>query len=108
MVYLGASDALVAQGRAKQSCDLYSTRYLGWVDNGRGNVEVAAIERAASLAAEDGRIPLVFLRGGVRPLAQKRADELGVALLNFRARDSALDGWNERGRAIVANGLAAP
>lgn len=107
MVFLGAADALVSVGAAPHSCDLYSSVYLAWVDNSRGNLDVAAVERAASVAAHDGRIALIFLRGGVRPVAQERADALGVALLNYRAMDSALDGRNSLGREIVANGLGA-
>lgn len=105
MIYLGASDAVVAVGAARAACDLYSSRYLGWVDNGRGNLDVTSVERAASYAAADGRKPLIFLRGGVRPAAQHRADALGVALLNYRERDSALDGRSQVGREIVAMGL---
>jgi len=41
----------------------------------------------------------------VRPVAQERADALGVALLNYRARDSALDGRSRIGREVVATGL---
>lgn len=108
MVFLGASDTVAAQGAARQFCDLYSSRYLGWVDNGRGNLDVGSVEQAASYAVTDGRQPLIFLRGGVRPVAQERADALGVALLNYRARDSALDGRSRLGREIIATGLAGP
>lgn len=106
MVFLGALDALIAEGPIRASCDLYSSRYLGWVDNGRGNLDVDAVEKAAALAAADGRRPLIFLRGGVRPVAQERADAIGVALLNYRERDSALDGRSRLGREIVGTGLA--
>jgi len=107
MIFLGASDAVVAEGEVRQSCDLYSSRYLGWVDNGRGNLDVDAVEKAARLAKADGRLPLIFLRGGVRPVAQQKADALGVALLNYRARDSALDGRSQLGRELLVSGLAA-
>lgn len=107
MVYLGASDTVVSVGAARESCDLYSSRYLDWVDNARGNLDVDAVEKAAMLAAADGRRALIFLRGGVRPITQERADALGVALLNYRARDSALDGRSKLGREIIAAGLAA-
>jgi hypothetical protein len=40
-------------------------------------------------------------------LARELADDLGVALLNYRARDSALDGRSKLGREIIATGLAA-
>jgi hypothetical protein len=106
MIYLGAPDTVVAVGVARESCDLYSSHYIGWVDNARGNLDVDAVERAAMLAAADGRRALIFLRGGVRPVAQQRADTLGVALLNYRARDSALDGRSKLGREIVATGLS--
>lgn len=106
MVFLGAYDTVVSQGSARGSCDLYSSRYIAWVDNGRGNLDVNAVETAARLAATDGRQALIFVRGGVRPVAQQRADTLCVALLNYRARDSALDGRSRLGRQIVATGLA--
>lgn len=105
MVFLGASDTTISRGPVRESCDLYSSRYVAWVDNGRGNLDVDAVETAARLAAADGRQALIFLRGGVRPVAQQRADALGVALLNYRARDSALDGRSRLGREIVATGL---
>lgn len=106
MVYLGAWDTVVSGATARDSCVLYSSRYLAWVDNGRGNLDVVAVENAAALAATDGREPLIFLRGGVRPVAQERADALGVALLNYRERDRALDGRSRLGREIIATGLA--
>lgn len=106
MVYLGATDAAASSGRAKDLCDLFSSGYLAWVDNGRGNLDVGPIEIAATLAASDGRSPLIFLQGGVRPAAQQRADALGVALLNYHARDGSLAGRNSLGRAIVQEGLA--
>lgn len=105
MIYLGAADSVVATGGTGEFCDLYSSRYLGWVDNGRGNLDVDAVEKAAAFAAADGRQPLIFLRGGVRPVAQERADVLEVALLNYRERDRALDGRSRLGRKIIATGL---
>lgn len=106
MIYLGATDSVVSTGIARNSCDLYSSHYLCWVDNGRGNLDVDVVETAAARAAADGRQPLIFLRGGVRPIAQERADVLGVALLNYRERDRALDGRSRLGREIIATGLA--
>lgn len=106
MVYLGATDAVASSGRAKDLCDLFSSRYLAWVDNGRGNLDVGPIEIAATLAASDGRSPLIFLQGGVRPSAQQRADALGVALLNYHARDGSLAGRSRLGRAALQAGLA--
>ena len=81
--------------------------YLGWVNNGRGNLGTDAVETAARLAASDGRRALIFLRGGVRPIAQQRADALGVALFNYHATDGSLAGRNKFGRDALAQGLAA-
>jgi hypothetical protein len=105
MVFLGALDVVVARDGERQLCDLYSRLYLAWVTDERGNVDVAAVSRAAAVAASDGRLPLVFLPGGVRPIARERADALGVALLRYRANDGALDGVNTLGRQLRADGL---
>lgn len=106
MVYLGATDAVLSEGPTKELCDLFSSRYLAWVDNGRGNLDVGPIEMAATVSASDGRSPLIFVQGGVRPSAQQRADALGVALLNYHARDGSLAGRSRLGRAAVQIGLA--
>lgn len=107
MVHLGADDTHASEGPARDVCDLYSSHFLGWVENRRGNLEVDAVERAAATSAGDGRSPLLFLPGGVFPEARDRADALGVALLRFRARDGALDGVNGLGRHARSVGLAA-
>ena len=86
MIDLGATDTVVAIGALRQLCDLYSARYLAWVDNRRGNLDVDPVDAAAALAASDGRCALIFVQGGVRPVAQERADALGVALLLSRSR----------------------
>jgi predicted RecB family endonuclease len=91
MVYLGAADAVEAKGEAGLACDIYSGRYLAWVDNRRGNLDVDVVERAAATAGVDGRRPIVFAPGGIRPSAQQRADELGVALLRFGSYDGGLE-----------------
>lgn len=106
MAFLGAEDVVVASDSAKDVCDLYSTRYLAWVCDKRGNLDVDAVERAASVATSDGRVPLIFVPGGVRPIARERADALGVALLRYRANDGALDGANVLGRQLCVNGPA--
>lgn len=108
MVHLGVRDTVVVKDGAYRSCDLYSSHYLGWVDNGRGNLDADSVENAAGVAAADGRRELIFLRGGVRPVAQQRADELGVALLNYRERDSSLDGRSQLGREFVALTVYSP
>lgn len=105
MIYLGATDTVVSAGQAKDLCDLYSARYLGWVFNDRGNLDVGPVEAAATLAGSDGRSPLIFIQGGVRPIAQQRADMLGVALLNYHARDGSLAGRSKLGRATLQLGL---
>lgn len=103
MIYLGAADTVTASGSIRELCDLYSSRYLAWVDNGRGNLDVDAVERAASLASSDGRQALIFLRGGVRPIAQQRADALGVALMNYHAQDGSLAGRSKLGRELLSS-----
>lgn len=106
MLYLGAADTVIARGDSRRLCDLYSRRYLAWVSDLRENLDVGIIEEAARIAGSDGRHPLVFVPGGVRPIARERADTLGVALLRYRPLDGALDGANALGRQLCASGLA--
>ena len=106
MVYLGAPDVVVAAKSMNHLCDLYSSRFLAWVDNRRGNLGPDFVQRAASIAAGDGRYPLVFLSGGVLPEAQDRADAAGVALLRFDAQGGNLDGANRVGQQTRGSGLA--
>lgn len=105
MVYLGAVDTVIARDAVRELCDLYSGRYVGWVRDGRGNLDVDLVDKAADVAAHYGRLPLIFVPGGVRPVARERADSLGVALLRYRATDGALDGANALGRQVCTNGL---
>lgn len=108
MVYLGAVDAVAAQGSAQRTCDLYSTNYLGWVDNRQGNLDIDVVEKAARVAGIDGRSALIFVPGGVFPVARQRADLLGVGILRYDAHGGALDGANSVGRRFVSSGLASP
>ena len=105
MVYLGAADTVIARGDSRHLCDLYSRRYLAWVSDARGNLDLGIVDEAARIAASDGRLPLVFVPGGVRPVARERADARGVALLRYRPLDGALDGANALGRQLCASGL---
>lgn len=105
MLYLGAVDAVVADGPASEVCDLYSSRYLAWVASRRGNLESDVVERAAAASAADGRQALVFVAGGVFPTVQDRADALAVGLLRFDARSGDLDGANAAGRGVLSSGL---
>lgn len=106
MAHLGAVDVVRSSGDTREACDLYSSGYLAWVSDSRGNLDVTMVDHAASVASSDGRLPLIFLPGGVRPTAKERAHACGVALLRYRANDGALDGANELGRQLRANGLA--
>ena len=106
MIHLGALDTVLASDATRAVCDLYSTRFLAWVDNRRGNVGLDVVERAAAIAAGDGRYPLVFLSGGVLPEAQDRADAVGLALIRFDAQGGNLDGANRAGRILRGRGLA--
>lgn len=105
MVRLGATDTVVAGRGDGGVCDLYSSRYLAWVESRRGNLEMQIVERAAAISANDGRAALVFLAGGVFPTVQDRADALAVSLLRFDPRSGDLDGANAFGRRVLASGL---
>lgn len=105
MVYLGATDAVEAVGPVRVVCDLYSRRFIAWVDNGRGNLGQDLVRRAASVASEDGRRPLVFVRGGVPSEARQQADALGVALFWYASIDGRLEGVSALGSQFRASGL---
>lgn len=107
MTYLGASDVVIAADQVRPICDLYGSRFLAWVHNRRGNLGLDVVEKAAAVAAADGRHPLVFLSGGALPEAQDRADALGIALLRFDAQGGNLDGANRIGRRLRVSGMAA-
>lgn len=102
MNYLGVTDAVVAAGESRQVCDLYGSRYVGWVENKRGNLAVGLVEHAAAVVAADGRWALIFARHGVSPAARVRADELGIAIFGFDPRGGTLDGVNLLGRDLLA------
>ncbi len=105
MLRLGATDVVVARDQASEVCDLYSSRYLAWVESRRGNLNMDVVERAGAIASSDGRSALVFLAGGVFPTVQDRADALAVGLLRFDARAGDLNGANSIGRRALASGL---
>jgi predicted RecB family endonuclease len=105
MAYLGAADTVVASADVRQTCDLYSNRFVAWVDHHRGNLDPELVERAARISFTDGRRPLIFARGGVLPDAQVRADALGVALFCYVAIDGSLEGANGLGYQLRAGGL---
>lgn len=107
MIYLGAGDTVVASGAAVQACDLYSAKFLAWVENRAANLEIERVNRAATVSAANGRPALIFVRHGVLPDARERADELGVAVFGFDPKSGTLDGVNLLGRALSAKGLSA-
>lgn len=107
MWHLGATDTIVTVGASRTVCDLLSNRYLAWVDNHRGNLEIDRVTRAAYVALNDGRQPLIFKRGGFRLDAQKRADLDGVALFSYVPSDAFLAGANALGHDLRLNGLLA-
>jgi hypothetical protein len=106
MIYLGAAETVAASGDARELCDLYSSRYLAWVDNRRGNLGLGEVDAAARLSSSDGRRAMIFVQGGFRPVARQRADELGVVLLRFDAINGSLEGGNQLGFEVCASGLA--
>ncbi|MFF1571402.1 hypothetical protein ACFVWR_01540 [Leifsonia sp. NPDC058292] len=105
MLRLGATDTVISRGEEAEVCDLYSARYLAWVESRRGNLDPEVVERAASVSSSDGRAALVFIAGGVFPSVQDRADALAIGLLRFDARAGDLDGANAVGRRVLASGL---
>jgi hypothetical protein len=105
MVYLGAGKVVAATGATRELCGLYSTSCVAWVDNRVGNIGVDAIERAAGLATFDGRLPVVFVSGGIRPAAMRRANALRVPILRYRPEDAALEGVTPLGRQLRRSGF---
>lgn len=99
---LGATDTAIATGDSRQACDLYSSIYLGWVDNDRGNLDVELVERAAAVVAADGRRGLIFAGHGVSPFARAKAEAFGIAVFRFDAQGGTLDGVNLLGRELFA------
>jgi hypothetical protein len=108
MVHLGATDTTVAEGPTQAICDLFSSRYVAWVENGRGNLDVDHVLRAAQVSAADGRQAIVFKQGGVRLEARRAADRRGVALLLYVPSDAVLEGANFVGSRLRDLGLQAP
>lgn len=100
-------DTVVATGAVRQVCDLYSAHYLGWVDNQGRNLEVDVVERAVSAFGVDGRLPVIFARGGIRSAAWQRAETSGVGLLWFDPQNASLDGGNSIGRKLCASGMVS-
>lgn len=105
MVHLGAADAVVATGPTRTVCDLFSSRYVAWVDNRREALDLETVVRAAEVAARDGRQPMIFKRGGIRAEAQLFADSRGVALFAYVPSDGLLEGANPLGYQLRASGL---
>ena len=95
MVFLGERDTVIAEGPAAAVCDLYSSRYLALIENRRGNIEVPLVQRAIALAESDGRRGVVFHPGGCLPDAAELANDRGVALIMFDARNGEIEARNQ-------------
>ncbi|WP_370055985.1 hypothetical protein [Leifsonia sp. EB41] len=106
MLHLGALDTVVASGESRDICDLFSGRYLAWVDNTRGNLDGEKVMFAAGVASRDGRQPIIFKRGGIRLEAQRQADLHGVALFYYAPSDGVLEGANILGHQLRASHLS--
>lgn len=106
MRYLGAVDTVSADPSGSVPCDLYSSRYLGWVDNNRGNVGQELVDKVADVTRLDGRAGLIFFRSGFNPYAEDAATALGIALLRFTPENADIGGYNAHGREVIARGLA--
>jgi hypothetical protein len=111
MQYFGARDTVTAAGAVRAVCDLYSAHYLGWVDNGRGNVGLDVVERAIRTAVSDGRLSLIFVRGGMRHAAWQRAEASARASQRYRRRSCRYstnrDSESQRSRLQLVNALRA-
>jgi hypothetical protein len=106
MIFLGARDTVVAS-TALKLCDLYSSRYLGWVWNGRGNVPADVVGHAAEVSSADGRAGLLFVSGGLSVDARDTADHFGLAVFHFLPNAGTLYGSNASGRVLRGVGLQA-
>lgn len=95
MVYLGECDTVAATGDVVSVCDLYSSRYVAFVSNARGNVGMPLGNRAVALVASDGRRGLVFHSGGSRPTAGEFADAKGIALIMFDPENGDIEARNQ-------------
>jgi hypothetical protein len=95
MVYLGERDTVIAEGPATAACDLYSSRYIALVDNHRGNIEVPLVQRAIALTESDGRRGIVFHPGGCLLDAADLANDRGIALIMFDARNGEIEARNQ-------------
>ncbi|WP_460536422.1 hypothetical protein [Humibacter ginsengiterrae] len=95
MIYLGEFDTMVATGDAALVCDLYSSRYVAFVSNERGNIGMPLVDRAVALVASDGRRGLVFHSGGTRPAAGEFADANGIALIMFDPENGDIEARNQ-------------
>ncbi|GAB3613189.1 hypothetical protein GCM10027415_15290 [Humibacter ginsengisoli] len=95
MIFLGEADTVASAGAASRICDLYSSRYVAVVDNGRGNIGLPLVDRVAVLAESDGRRGLIFHAEGCLPGAAVKADRAGIAIITFDARNSEIEARNQ-------------
>jgi hypothetical protein len=105
MRFLGAVDTVVADPVAQIQCDLYSGKYLAWVDNRRGNVGPELVNRVIDVMRLDGRPGLIFFRAGFDPWSRASATEHGISLLRFSPEDGTLRGYNPQRKDIYTRGL---
>lgn len=104
MIYLGELDTVIAGPEARGTCDLYSSRWLAWVVNQRGNVSLGVVSKAADVSSSDGRRGLIFFGSGCSPDARDLATQRGIPLLHFVAEDGVLSGLNQLAKNVVWNG----
>lgn len=104
MVYLGAADTVVARGGVSRVCDLYSSRYVAFVDNGYDNIGQEIVDGASALAASDGRSAIIFHAGGCSPEASRVADAIGIPILTFDALNGAIEARNRVAARICRSG----
>ncbi len=98
--FLGDPDVTVAPAGA--GFDISSCTSIAWVNNRFGNVDYDYVLTASEVAREDGRLPLIFFRGGFAPEAQDLATNRGFGLLRYDAAGRRLSGQNRLGRRLRA------
>lgn len=94
MIYLGEADTVAALGADSTVCDLFSSRYVALVDNGRCNIGLPIVDRVATLVASDGRRGLIFHAEGCLPDAAVKAESHGIAVITFDAQNSEIEPRN--------------
>ena len=105
MRWLGVFDAEVTKFVGDGGIDVESSRYIAQVKNFRGNVGIAAIRELAGVASVDGRTPLFFTSGDYPKDALIWAQNAGIYLFTYDAKNAKLSANNQLARDALGSGL---